>query len=167
VGEGGTPLYWLCGDDPLNMVWFFKLVVINRLCNSSPFPIFFEVCCHIQGIYCSFKWIWLLSVVKTRSASQNNYSNQNSAQSDISFVINRVYKFDFFFINRVAVTGSQPNIPQAAQAIYLYLFLASCGFLLAFLKWRRRYERGFESHSGPLKNFFSLPRFIFAQYFLC
>jgi len=54
-----------------------------------------DYCSHIQGIYCSFEGIWLLSVVKTWSACRDNYSHWNSVQS-INFVINRVYKFEFF-----------------------------------------------------------------------
>jgi len=55
--------------------------------------------------------------------------------------------------------GVQLIYAQAAQAIYLYLVF---GFLLAFSKWRRRKERGFESHSRPLKKKF-LCRALYLQ----
>jgi len=54
----------------------------------------------------------------------------------------------------VVLVSVPPFWPQAAQAIYLYLYLASCGFLLAFSKWQRRKERRYESHSRPLKKNF-------------
>jgi len=37
----GTPLYFLYRDDLLNRV-FFELLVINRVYNSNPFPIFLK-----------------------------------------------------------------------------------------------------------------------------
>jgi len=60
---GGTPLYWLSRDDLLNRV--FKLLVINRVYNFSPFQFFFKVCRHFQGncsVYSSLKQMWLLCV---------------------------------------------------------------------------------------------------------
>ena len=32
-GGGGTPLFRLYGDMPLDRVWFFGLAVLNRVCN--------------------------------------------------------------------------------------------------------------------------------------
>jgi len=40
-------IYLPHGDDPLNRVWFFKLLVINSECNSSPF----SVCCNIFRVF--------------------------------------------------------------------------------------------------------------------
>ena len=31
--RGGTPLFGLYGDVPLDRVWFFGLAVLNRVCN--------------------------------------------------------------------------------------------------------------------------------------
>ena len=32
---GGTPLFGLYGDVPLDRVWFFGLAVLNRVCNLT------------------------------------------------------------------------------------------------------------------------------------
>ena len=34
-GGGGTPLFGLCGDVPLDRVWFFGLAVLNRVYNLT------------------------------------------------------------------------------------------------------------------------------------
>ena len=34
-GGGGTPLFGLYGDVPLDRVWFFGLAVLNRVCNLT------------------------------------------------------------------------------------------------------------------------------------
>ena len=34
-GGGGTPLFWLYGDVPLDRVWFFGLAVLNRVYNLT------------------------------------------------------------------------------------------------------------------------------------
>ena len=34
-GGGGTPLFALYGDVPLDRIWFFGLAVLNRVCNLS------------------------------------------------------------------------------------------------------------------------------------
>ena len=34
-GGGGTPLFGLYGDVPLDRVWFFGLAVLNRVCNLA------------------------------------------------------------------------------------------------------------------------------------
>ena len=32
---GGTPLFGLYGDVPLDRIWFFGLAVLNRVCNLT------------------------------------------------------------------------------------------------------------------------------------
>ena len=34
-GGGGTPLFGLYGDVPLDRVWFFGLAILNRVCNLT------------------------------------------------------------------------------------------------------------------------------------
>ena len=34
-GEGGTPLFGLYGDVPLDRVWLLGLAVLNRVCNLT------------------------------------------------------------------------------------------------------------------------------------
>ena len=35
LAPGGTPLFGLYGDVPLDRVWFFGLAVLNRVCNLT------------------------------------------------------------------------------------------------------------------------------------
>jgi len=139
LGEGGrgggrySPILtiWGWSTEQLKRVWFFELLVINIVYNlSSIISIFskfavtfreFTLLLNVSGHYLSSK---------LSPEAQIVFSDWNSVQSIVSFVINRVYKFEFFVINMVTVLGSQRNTPtQIEVENHLGLFLRFFGFL--------------------------------------
>jgi len=84
----------------------FKLLVINRVYNSSLFPVFSKFAVIFTVFTETFQKSWKKSIC-CQFASQDNYSNWNSVQSNISFVK-----------NRVTIAGSQQNTPNQIQTEY-------------------------------------------------